>query len=162
MRRLALPLAAGALLAIVGLAIGAALRAPGTTHASPAAALAEELRCPDCEGLSVAASPSTSAAEIRRQIDALLAEGRTPAEVRQHFVDRYGEWILLAPRSPLPWLAPIVLAAVGIGAFAAWLSRRRASPPGGTPADRQQDAAARRPQGAAARRVSEEAEALDA
>lgn len=149
MRRLALPLAAGALLALTGIALLGLLR---PAAAPPAATLAGELRCPDCEGLSVAESPTRSAAEIRRQIDVLLAEGRSPDEVRQHFVDRYGEWILLAPRSPWPWIAPLLLLAAGVAGFGLWLRRRgrvTAPPPPG-------DA------GAAGRRVADEAEALDA
>ena len=152
MRRLALPLAIGALLAIVGLTAGTLLRPSAPDPAATAASLAGELRCPDCEGLSVSESPSRSAAEVRRQIEALLAEGRTPEAVRQHFVDRYGEWILLAPRSPLPWLAPAALLLVAVAAFALWIRGRAPAPHpvlGGevTPA---------------ARRVREEAEALDA
>lgn len=149
MRRLALPLAAGVLLAIAGLAVVGLLRPSG---ASNTAILASELRCPDCEGLSVAESPTRSAAEMRRQIDALLAEGATPDQVRQHFVDRYGEWILLAPRSPLPWLAPVALLAVGLAVFGRWLRGRPdrvAAPASTAPSD-------------AARRVADEAEALDA
>ena len=149
MRRLTLPLAVGALLAIAGIALVGVLR-PGLT--SPAATLASELRCPDCEGLSVTESPTRSAAEIRRQIDSLLAEGRSPDEVRQHFVDRYGEWILLAPRSPWPWIAPLLLLVAGVAGFGLWLRTRgrvTAPPPPG-------DA------GAAGRRVADEAEALDA
>lgn len=152
MRRLALPLAAGAFLALLGLLLVSALR-PGPPTDGPA--LAVELRCPDCAGLSVAESASRSAAEIRRQIDALLAAGRTPGEVRQHFVDRYGEWILLAPRSPLPWAVPVVLLGLGVGGFALWL-RGRPRPAPARVADA--EPASR----VAVRRVTDEAEALDA
>lgn len=150
MRRLALPLAAGVLLALGGLAVVSLLR---PSAASDAATLATELRCPDCEGLSVAESPTRSAAEIRRQVNALLADGATPDQVRQHFVDRYGEWILLSPRSPLPWLAPIALLALGVAGFWTWLRRPR--PPAPAPP-------ASAPRTDAARRVADEAEALDA
>jgi cytochrome c-type biogenesis protein CcmH len=149
MRRLALPLAAGVLLALAGL-VFVSLLLPST--ASDAATLSTELRCPDCEGLSVAESPTRSAAEIRRQINALLADGATPDQVRQHFVDRYGEWILLAPRSPLPWLAPVALLALGVAGFGIWLRRRPGRADSPTPAA----------PGDAARRVADEAEALDA
>jgi cytochrome c-type biogenesis protein CcmH len=149
MRRLALPLAAGVLLALAGLALVALLR---PSVASDAATLAAELRCPDCEGLSVGESPTRSAAEIRRQIDALLADGATADQVRQHFVDRYGEWILLSPRSPLPWLAPIALLALGVAGFWLWLRRAPTAPAPPAPAA----------SGDAASRVADEAEALDA
>jgi cytochrome c-type biogenesis protein CcmH len=120
--------AVGCLLAVVALA---ALR-PGAavTEAQRADALAHELRCPDCAGLSVADSPTTSAREMRRQIGELVAGDATDDEVRQHFVDRYGEWIRLAPSSPAAWLVPFAVVIAAVGAFAAWLLRRKApSPP---------------------------------
>ena len=158
MRRLALPIAAGALLALAAIAALGALR-PSTS--SPAATLAAELRCPDCEGLSVAESPSRSATEIRRQIDALLAEGRTPDAVRQHFVDRYGEWILLAPRSPLAWVAPVLLLGAGVAVFVTWLRLRPGGLAVGPPGVAPPAATARPDDDVAVRRVRDEAEALD-
>lgn len=120
--------AVGCLLAVVALV---ALR-PGAavTEAQRADALANELRCPDCAGLSVADSPTTSAREMRRQIGELVVGGATDDEVRQHFVDRYGEWIRLAPSSLAAWLVPFAVVIAAVGAFAAWLLRRKApSPP---------------------------------
>lgn len=149
MRRTLPAVAIGCLLALVALL---ALR-PGTTptDAERADALAHELRCPDCAGLSVADSPTTSAQEMRRQIGELLAGGSTDDEVRQHFVDRYGEWIRLAPSSPVAWLIPFAVLIAGVGAFAAWLLRRESPPAPTAPvsADERQ-------------RLREEAEALDA
>lgn len=160
MSRWALPLAAATLLAVAALVLAVGLRSGSSAdRAAVSALLATELRCPDCEGLAVAESPSRSAAEIRRRIDALLAEGRTPDEVRQHFVDRYGDWILLAPRSPLPWLMPPALALAALLAYGAWLRRRgvRGSRHGtGEPSDAAASTETVR------RRVAEEAEALDA
>ena len=141
--------AIGCLLALIALF---ALR-PGVaaTDAERADALAHELRCPDCAGLSVADSPTTSAREMRRQIGELVAGGASDADVRQHFVDRYGQWIRLAPSSPAAWLVPFAVVIAGIGLLSAWLLRRHApSPPRAvvSPEERQ--------------RLHEEAEALDA
>jgi cytochrome c-type biogenesis protein CcmH len=151
MRRELPAVAVGALLAL--LAILAILwLAPGAVpDAERADALAAELRCPDCQGLSVADSQTASAREIRRQIDELVASGAADADVRAHFVDRYGEWILLAPTSPAAWILPFAALALGVAALAAWLVRRR-SPPAA------QDAV----DDATRRRVHDEAEALDA
>jgi cytochrome c-type biogenesis protein CcmH len=146
--------AIGALLA-VGVVGALLLLRPGPppSIAERAAVLAAELRCPDCQGLSVADSPTTSAQEIRRQIDELLAGGATDDEVRAHFTARYGEWILLAPSSPLVWLLPFVVVAVGVVGLGAWLFSRREAVPAAaehvlSDADRQ--------------RLHDEAEALDA
>jgi cytochrome c-type biogenesis protein CcmH len=154
MRRHLPVVALGALLALVAIGVVLAVRpSPESTPAERADALARELRCPDCQGLSVADSPTSSAREIRRQVDELLAAGATDAEVRDHFVARYGTWILLAPPSPLPWLVPIGVLLAGVAGLLAWLAMRR--PP-----------AALAPRAAASaedrRRLHEEAEALDA
>lgn len=90
--------------------------------------IASGLRCPVCQNLSVADSPSRLAGEMRSEIQAQLQQGRTPEEVRAFFVARYGEWILLAPSrrglNLVPWLVPIIGVLAG-AAIWAWLVRRR-------------------------------------
>ena len=129
MRRLLLPVAVAALLALGGLVVIELLRpAVAPTRAEQARLIAAELRCPDCQALSVAESETASAANIRREIAEQLAVGRTPEEVRAFFVARYGEWILLAPTSPFAWWIPVVAVVAGIGIFAWWWPGGRASP----------------------------------
>ena len=130
MRRLLLPVAVAALLALGGLVVVEVLRpAAAPTRAEQARQIASELRCPDCQALSVAESETASAANIRREIAEQLAAGRTPEQVRAFFVARYGDWILLAPTSPFAWWMPVVAIAVGIGLFAWWWRGGRADPP---------------------------------
>ncbi|HEX7171873.1 MAG TPA: cytochrome c-type biogenesis protein [Candidatus Limnocylindria bacterium] len=140
-------LAVGALVAI--LALGPRAQ---PSVAERADALAAELRCPDCQGLSVADSPTSSAREIRRQIDELLAGGASDDEVRAHFVARYGEWIRLAPSGTVPWVLPFVVLGIGVALLAIWLRARRrsAEPPPPVVAAEER------------RRLHEDAEALDA
>jgi cytochrome c-type biogenesis protein CcmH len=143
---------------IVGIGLLAALVAvillrPATpmTAAERADALAAGLRCPDCQGLSVADSPTGSAQEIRRQIDELVAAGATDSEVREHFVARYGDWVLLSPRSPAVWILPFVVVLAGAAGLGAWLLLRARGPA----------ARAAALTDAERRRIHEEAEALD-
>ena len=139
-------LAGAGIVVLVGLTPGA-----GPGDAQRTADLAAELRCPDCQGLSVADSPTTSAREIRRQIAELVATGATDAEVRDHFVARYGEWIRLAPSGSTPWLVPFGVLLVGLVVLAVWLLRpTRGTPPASSPTDAER------------RAVRDEAEALDA
>jgi cytochrome c-type biogenesis protein CcmH len=154
MRSLALPVAAAALLALAAVAALqlAAPRDPPTT-VELARAIAADLRCPDCQALSVAESRTAAAAAIRAEIAEQLAAGRTAAEIRQHFVERYGSWILLAPTHPIAWWLPAVALLVGAAVFGWWWIR------GGRPT------VAQRPSGTIAdadrRRVRDAAEALD-
>jgi len=93
--------------------------------------VASGLRCPVCQNLSVADSPSALAGEMRSEIASRLDAGDTPEEVRDFFVERYGEWVLLAPTREglnlLPWLVPFAGLLLGVGAWAMLVRRR--SPP---------------------------------
>ena len=130
MRRVALLIAVAALLALGGLVALELLRPAGEpTPAEQARQIAGELRCPDCQALSVAESQTAAAAAIRRQIVEQLAAGQAPAQVRAYFVARYGDWILLEPSSPFAWWAPPAVVLLGIGAFALWLRRGRGEVP---------------------------------
>ena len=101
--------------------------------------IASQLRCVVCQNLSVADSPSEMAGQMRAVVRERLAAGESPEQVRQYFVDRYGEWILLAPRRAgfnlLVWVVPLVAVVVGL-AVAVRLLRRwtragaRRRPPG--------------------------------
>jgi cytochrome c-type biogenesis protein CcmH len=80
--------------------------------------IAAQLRCPVCQNLSVADSPSELAQEMRGVIREQLEAGRSPEEITAYFLEKYGDWILLSPRprglSLLLWLAPFAAAAVGL------------------------------------------------
>jgi cytochrome c-type biogenesis protein CcmH len=95
--------------------------------------IALQLRCVVCQNLSVADSPSEMAGQMRAIIRERLAAGESPADVQRYFVDRYGEWILLAPPrrgfNLLVWLLPLAAVVVGLAATGAlvwrWTHRRR-------------------------------------
>jgi cytochrome c-type biogenesis protein CcmH len=154
MKGLTLPLAAGALLALAAL-VGVQLLRPAAepSRAELARQIASELRCPDCQSLSVAESHTAAAGAIREQISELLAAGATADEVRQHFVDRYGEWILLAPAAGFAWWLPAAVLLAALGLLSAWLlrGRGRVSPPASAAGDSPE-----------LRRVRDEIESLDA
>jgi cytochrome c-type biogenesis protein CcmH len=79
--------------------------------------IAQQLRCPVCQGLSVGDSPSELAHEMRDVVREQLRQGKTQAEVLDYFVQRYGEWILLAPPKHgfnlVIWVLPFLLLPVG-------------------------------------------------
>lgn len=76
-------------------------------------AVAKELRCAVCQGLSVADSPSSMARAQLDKVRELVSEGKTDQEIREYFVARYGEWVLLQPKAEgvnlLVWLGPVAL-----------------------------------------------------
>jgi cytochrome c-type biogenesis protein CcmH/NrfF len=91
-------------------------------------AVSAQLRCPVCQGLSLADSPSELAQEMKDIVREQLAQGRTPDEVTQFFVGKYGEWILLQPEASgfnlvvylLPLLAILVGAALLVIVVRKW------------------------------------------
>jgi len=95
--------------------------------------LGKLLRCPMCQGLSIADSGSSAARAQMDRVRELVAEGKTDDEIRAYFVARYGEWALLEPSAHgmnwLVWLLPVVLLLVG-ALVIGWLVRR-APPPHG-------------------------------
>lgn len=130
---------AGAVVAVllVGMAAAGLARAAAPTdpasHAEHIEEIAATLRCPTCQGLSVADSPSKVANSMRDIIAEQLAAGQTPEEIQAWFVDRYGEWILLTPPPSglglAVWLVPVVALAAGVTAAVAAARRGRTSHP---------------------------------
>ena len=105
-------------------AASATSQAPAPTMADSVldartAAVAEQLRCPVCQGESIQDSPSELAQQMRDLVREQLKAGKTPNEVRAYFVSKYGEWILLDPRphgfNLVLYAAPYLLLLAGWG-----------------------------------------------
>src|SRR5436305_10127611 len=77
-----------------------------------------QLKCPVCQGESVADSPSGIAQQMRGVIRKQLQSGKSEQEVIQYFVSNYGEQIAWSPPwqgfSLLAWLVPIGLLIGGV------------------------------------------------
>lgn len=125
-RRWATGLVMTVLLAIVvtGVAVGPA-SAPDRADA-----LASRLRCPVCQGISVAESRSDTAVAMQDRITEMVAQGSTDAEVMDWFTDRYGPWVRLdtggSDLGLLLWVLPAVAGAIGVAIVT---RRRRATAP---------------------------------
>jgi cytochrome c-type biogenesis protein CcmH len=99
-------------------------------------AIAAELRCPVCQNLSVADSPSEMAQQMRALVQEKLKEGKSSEEIKNFFVSKYGDWVLLAPPargfSLLLWVLPGVVAVLGVIFVLLWMRRwtkKREGPP---------------------------------
>jgi cytochrome c-type biogenesis protein CcmH/NrfF len=88
-------------------------------------AIGVKLRCPVCQGLSVADSTSAAAVQMQMRIRELVAAGYSEEQIRAYFIERYGEWIVLDPEvkglNLLIWIGPGLLAGLGL-AWAASLT----------------------------------------
>lgn len=91
--------------------------------------LESELRCLVCQGQSVAESDSEFSADIRREINRMIVEGRSDDEIKAFLVERYGEFILFRPplqtTTMLLWGGPAILLITGMLTLAVVLRRRR-------------------------------------
>ncbi|MGZ3461450.1 MAG: cytochrome c-type biogenesis protein, partial [Archangium sp.] len=58
-------------------------------------------------------SPSSMARAQLDKVRELVSQGRSDQEIRDYFVARYGEWVLLQPKAEginlLVWLGPVAL-----------------------------------------------------
>ncbi|HEX9443142.1 MAG TPA: cytochrome c-type biogenesis protein CcmH [Candidatus Binatia bacterium] len=104
--------------------------------------IAAELRCPVCQNLSVADSPSELAQQMRALVREQLEQGKSPDEVKKFFVSKYGDWVLLAPPARgvglLLWILPGAAALAGVALVAVVLRRRvgkKAAAPAEAPGD---------------------------
>ena len=126
-------------LALVLLAVAASSDgSPGTDDR--VTDLSEQIRCPVCDGLAVADSPSSTARAIAGDIRRRVADGETDETIRAAYVAQYGDWILLEPPSrgmgALVWFAPVAfVATAGCGAAWALYRRGRRTTTGPTPDD---------------------------
>ena len=80
--------------------------------------LGAQLKCPVCQGESVADSSSDRAQQIRASIREQIQAGQSDQQIIQYFSDRYGDQIVWSPPwwgfSLLAWLVPAALLLSGL------------------------------------------------
>jgi cytochrome c-type biogenesis protein CcmH len=91
------------------------------------------LRCPVCQGLSVADSPATMAVNMKAEVREMLATGYDQEQILAYFERSYGEFVRLQPPlrgvNWLVWLGPVLaLAAGGVFVKRALSARRTTAP----------------------------------
>lgn len=97
-----------------------------------ARALDHELRCVVCQSESVASSNASWAMDARRTVRELISGGASDEAVVDFFVERYGEFVLMTPRTNganwMLWAAgPLMLLLAALMGFV-YLRGRSASP----------------------------------
>ncbi|HJX09457.1 MAG TPA: cytochrome c-type biogenesis protein CcmH, partial [Candidatus Binatia bacterium] len=100
-------------------------------------AISTELRCVVCQNLSIADSPSEMAQQMRAIVREQLQAGKSPQQIKDYFVTKYGGWVLLKPAtqgfSLLVWVVPFVALFIGLalGTFfiRRWAAKKRSAQP---------------------------------
>jgi len=104
-------------------------------------ALTAELRCVQCQNQSLADSNAQIAQDLRREVLALMHEGRSDAQIRQFLGARYGEFVLYRPRVEartwLLWFGPLLVFLLGVGAVVQVVRKHSTSTPA-LPTDEQE------------------------
>lgn len=105
---------------VAGAVAVASLGDPGPrTTAERARAVSEAIKCPTCQGQSVADSSAPAARAIRTEIARRIEAGQTDEEIRDYIAGIYGEENLLTPPrdgvAGLVWFLPVagLVGAVG-------------------------------------------------
>jgi len=91
--------------------------------------VASLLRCPVCQGMSIADSPSTVALDMKKQVREMLAEGYTQEQILAYFEKSYGGFVLEKPKNPLVWILPILLLLIGVVVVVFTAKKLSAEPP---------------------------------
>ena len=103
-----------------------------------AGALGATMRCPVCQGLSIADSPSSSATSMLSHVHELLAAGYSERQILSYFEGSYGEFVLLQPKAEgfnlFVWLAPLAAILAGL-TLIVWRVRGGGRRAGATTAD---------------------------
>ena len=127
--------------------VGAALAATLLTAAAQSSedeqryrALIHELRCLVCQNQSIAESNAPLAEDLREQVRAQIAAGKSDDEIIAFLTERYGDFVRYRPafkgRTLLLWLGPFALL-VGAASAATLFVRRSRGRPTPPPADAQ-------------------------
>ena len=85
-------------------------------------ALTEEvagiMRCPVCQGLSIADSPTALAIAMKSEVKEMLSKGYSRSQVLEYFEQSYGEFIRLEPKAKgfnlFVWIAPLAVLVGGL------------------------------------------------
>ena len=90
--------------------------------------LSHVMRCPVCQGLSIADSPSESARNMKRQVRAMIAAGYDDDQILLYFETAYGEFVRMVPKATgfnlLVWIIPGLALLGGLGLVRGTVRRR--------------------------------------
>ncbi len=91
--------------------------------------LSQQLMCPICDGQTLDQSQAQISQDMKSVIQEKLESGESNAEIRDYFVERYGEAVLAAPSSSgfnlIAWVMPMLIFGGGLGILSHTLIKMR-------------------------------------
>ena len=94
--------------------------------------ISKGLRCPVCQNENIDDSNAAISRELRILLRERLVEGDSDQEAVDFIVSRYGEFVLLMPDAEganlVLWVAPPLMALLGLGIGWATIRRRKRAP----------------------------------
>lgn len=96
--------------------------------------LAQRIKCPVCQGVTIGESPSETAQTMMKITREKVHEGWTDDQIIRYFEDRYNTAILVDPpfagKTLLVWLLPVVAVLAGVALILSRMRRRSRAAPG--------------------------------
>lgn len=112
-----------------GLVVAAVGDGGPRTTAERARAISESIKCPTCQGQSVADSAAPSARAIRTEVARRIEGGETDDQIRSYIAGIYGDEALLTPPrdgvAGLIWFLPVAGLVAALGALVVVFRRWR-------------------------------------
>ena len=120
------------LVLVTALAIGAEERSGPLTEDQRVRRITSVVRCPTCQGLSVAQSDAPAARAIDDEVRRRVQAGESDGEIKDYLVSRYGQDVILQPETEgvalLVWGLPVLAGVAAVAGLFLVLRGRRVRP----------------------------------
>jgi cytochrome c-type biogenesis protein CcmH len=118
---------------VVALTVGMSSAGGHESLDSRVRGITSQIRCPECESQSVADSNATASVALRDEVRRRVVAGQSDETIYSFVVGKYGEQILLKPKSTgisgLVWVLPVAVLICALAGLAAVFRRRSAQSP---------------------------------
>ncbi|MDZ4373571.1 MAG: cytochrome c-type biogenesis protein [Phenylobacterium sp.] len=112
----------------LGAASDPAERLPDPAQEAQAREIFRDVRCLVCQNESIDDSDAELARDLRMIVREQVKAGRSAGEIKSFLTDRYGEFVLLAPRVSLGnavlWIGPFLVVLAGVALLLVRLRQR--------------------------------------
>ena len=121
-----------AVVLVGALALGSRNDSGPVTEEQRVERITSAVRCPTCQGLSVAQSDAPAATAIDDEVRRRVQAGESDRQIKDYLVSRYGQGIILKPEPEgvglLVWALPVLGGAAAVTGLILVLRGRRVQP----------------------------------